>query len=211
MVRRTAIAAAAVLALFAAGCSNDDPVAPEPGEATTTAAESGGSDAVAWAEQVCASVAPEVGKLSEGPDIDPSNPQAAKDGLVTYLDTLIAALDRMISGVRDAGAPPVPDGQVAADRAVGTLEEAKDSVESARDDLAAADVSDPAAFRAAFTKVGEDLQKLSDLDNPMEGLRGNEELDAAFEEAPSCKQLSGSDTSTSPGTSPATTSPTPTS
>lgn len=200
MVRTTVIAAAA-LALALAGCSNEEPggPAPAPGvETTTTAPTEGESDAVAWAEQVCASVAPEIGKLSEGPDIDPSNPQAAKDGLVTYLDTLVSALDRMIGGIEDAGAPPVPDGQVAADRAVGTLEEAKGSVEAAREELAKADVSDPAAFQAAFTKVGEDLQKLSDLDNPMEGLRGNEELDAAFEQAPSCKQLSGSGTTTTP-------------
>ncbi|GAA4415024.1 hypothetical protein GCM10023148_11070 [Actinokineospora soli] len=201
MVRRSAFAAAA-LALALTGCSGDNnPGTPAPApQATTATTTTGGAggDAVAWAERVCASVGPEVEKLSAGPDIDPSNPQAAKEGLVTYLDTLISAIDRMIGGMRDAGAPPVPDGQIAADRAVGTLEEAKGSVSAARDELAAADVSDPAAFQAAFTKVGEDLQKLSELENPMEGLRGNEELDAAFEQAESCKKLSGSSAAPTP-------------
>ena len=199
MVRRSVVAVAA-LVLALAGCSDDTPGAPAPGPSattTTTTTEAGG-DAVAWAEQVCASVGPEVAKLSAGPDIDPSNPQAAKEGLVTYLDTLISAIDRMIGGVRDAGAPPVQDGQVAADRAVSTLEQAKTSVTAARDELAAADVSDPAAFQAAFTKVGEDLQKLSELENPMKGLRGNEELDKAFEQAPACKKLSSPETTTTP-------------
>ncbi len=196
MVRRSTFAISAVVVLALAGCSGDGQ---EPGEMvppTTTAAaptgETGASDATAWAEQVCAAVAPEVEKLGAGPNIDPSNPQAAKDGLVSYLDTMVGALDRMIDGMQDAGAPPVPDGQVAVDRAVGTLEEAKGSIEAAKDELEGADVSDPAAFQAAFTKVGEDLQKLSDLDNPMAGLRGNEELHKAFQEAESCKELAGS-------------------
>ncbi|MFC5286772.1 hypothetical protein ACFPM7_06890 [Actinokineospora guangxiensis] len=195
MVRRSAFAVSAAVVLALAGCSGDGQ---EPGEMvppTTTAgapAETGeASGAVAWAEQVCAAVAPEVEKLGAGPNIDPSNPQAAKDGLVTYLGDMVDSLDRMIDGMEDAGAPPVPDGQVAVDRATGTLEEAKGSVESAKAELEKADVNDPAAFQAAFTKVGEDLQKLSDLDNPMAGLRGNKELNDAFQQAESCKKLAG--------------------
>ncbi|GGS17016.1 hypothetical protein [Actinokineospora fastidiosa] len=206
MVRRPLIAAAVALVL--AGCGNDEPAAPEPAPqppATTTTTT---GDAVAWAERVCSSVAPEVKKLSAGPDIDPNDPKAAKTNLVAYLDTLVAALDRMTAAIRDAGAPPVPDGEVAADRAMQTLQEAKTQVEQSRTELAAADVSNQAAFQKAFTNVGEDLQRLSELENPMAGLRGNEELDAAFEKAPSCRTLAGSDPSGS--TTPSVTgSPTP--
>ncbi|MGX7825736.1 hypothetical protein ACTG9Q_11650 [Actinokineospora sp. 24-640] len=183
------------------GCATDTGAPTTSAPATTlpqsTSETSANGDAKAWAEKVCASVAPEVAKLSGGPNIDPSNPEKARDGLVTYLDTLAGALDRMIGGVRDAGAPPVAEGQVAADRTISTLEEAKGAVESAKTRLAAADVSDPAAFQAAFVKVGEDLQKLSELEDPTAGLRGNAELDAAFREAESCKTLAGSDGSAS--------------
>ncbi|MGW5050593.1 hypothetical protein [Actinokineospora sp. NPDC004072] len=200
MVRRPLIAAAVVLVL--AACGNDDPGTPEPAPeapTTTVAPTEPQGDPVAWAERVCSSVSPEVAKLSKGPNIDPNNPKAAKGNLISYLDTLVDALERMSAGIGEAGDPPVPDGDIAADRAVQTLQKARDQVQRSRDEFAAADVSDPEKFKQAFTKVGSDLQKLAELENPMAGLRGNEQLDAAFKKAASCRTLAGTDASGSAG------------
>lgn len=199
--RFTAVVAA--LAFGLVGCSGNSGGTGQGTSTTTTApSESGGSaDAVAWAEKVCSSVGSEVKALSEGPNVDPTNPERAKTGLVTYLDTLGTALDRMIGGIKGAGAPPVPEGQTAAARAIGTLEQAKSTVDSAKTNLQQANVADPAGLQAAIVKVGEDLQALGELEDPTKDLRGNEELDAAFKQAKSCQELSGDGASSSATTS----------
>ncbi|MBM7771410.1 hypothetical protein JOD54_001614 [Actinokineospora baliensis] len=190
-------AATAALAIGLTGCGGNDSkdagASSAPAGATTTAATSAasGGDATAWAEKVCASVAPQVTALSAQPQIDQSDPVKAQASLVEYLDKFAGALDKMISSFADAGDPPVADGKKLVESATGALEEAKTAVETAKKNLAAASPSDPAAFQAAFVKVGEDLQALSKLEDPTKGLRGSAELDKAFKEAPSCKALDG--------------------
>ncbi|MGQ0837192.1 hypothetical protein [Actinokineospora sp.] len=193
MVRRLAVVVA-VLSLGLVGCSgsNDSGGSRTSGTTTTTTAAAGGGDAVAWAEQVCAVVAPESAALSAGPDIDPSDPAKAKTNMVAYLDTLVSALDRMIGGVRAAGAPPVPDGQAAADTAIKALDGARTTVGTAKTNFEKADASTVAGLQTGLLQVSQDLGKLGDLDDPTKGLRGNQELNRAFEQAPSCKKLSGS-------------------
>ncbi|WP_436493321.1 hypothetical protein [Actinokineospora sp. HUAS TT18] len=194
MLRRLAAFAVLALSLGLAGCGSDSP---STSGGTSTPAASGG-DAVAWADKVCSTVAPERDALTTPPNIDPTDPAKARDGMVTYLDTIVKALDRMVGGIKSAGAPPVADGETAAKRVVDTLEEAKATVTTAKDNLAKVDVTDPAAFQAGFTQVGQDLQKLSDMEDPTKGLRGNRELNEAFEKAESCKALQDPTTSATP-------------
>jgi hypothetical protein len=181
MTRLVATAAALLLALTA--CGND-----------SGSGGSGSGSAVDWAEKVCRSVEGDVGKLQQTPDIDPSNPQQAKESLVAYLGNLETALGNMVQGIRDAGDPPVTDGKAAVDKLTNTLDGAKTSVASAKSNLEQAPVDDPAAFQAAFTKVGEDMQALSNLDDPTKELESNQQLKDAFDQAPTCKRLDqGSD------------------
>ncbi|RLK59876.1 hypothetical protein [Actinokineospora cianjurensis] len=189
-------AAAAALTISLAGCGGSDKAtggSSSGAAATTTTASSAasGGDATAWAEKVCASVAPQVTALSTQPEIDQSNPVKAQASLVEYLDKFSGALDKMISSFGDAGDPPVADGKALVAKATSALEEAKTAVDTAKTNLAAASPSDPAAFQAAFLKVGEDLQALQKLEDPTKGLRGSAELDKAFKAAPSCKALDG--------------------
>ncbi|GLW95524.1 hypothetical protein [Actinokineospora globicatena] len=187
-------AAAAALTISLTGCGGSDTAgggSSSGAAATTTTAtsEAAGGDATAWAEKVCAAVAPQVTALAAQPQIDQSDPVKAQASLVDYLDKFSGALDKMISSFSDAGDPPVADGKALVAKATGALEEAKTAVETAKTNLAAASPSDPAAFQAAFVKVGEDLQALSKLEDPTKGLRGSAALDKAFKEAPSCKKL----------------------
>lgn len=200
MVRRLAAAAVAVVTLSfgLAGCGSDAPTTPGTTTTTTTAKSEASGDAVAWADKVCATVGPEAEKFKTPPAVDPSNLQATKDNFVAYLDGMAQALDRMVGGIRDAGAPPVADGETAAKAVEDSLENAKATVIKAKDNLAKVDASNPQAFQAGMAQVGQDLQGLSQMEDPTKGLRGNKELNEAFEKSATCKALN----------EPATTSPT---
>jgi hypothetical protein len=177
MIRRIALAAALTATL--AGCSSD-PSAPA------------GGDAVAWAEKVCSSVESEVAVLSQSPDIDPGDPKQAKDNLITYLTNFSIALDRMATGIRDAGAPPVTEGPQAVDRVTKAIQDAKKGVDDAKTNLEKADVANAEEFQAAYTKVGEDMAKLAQFEDPTKDLKANKELNDAFDKAAACKRLEGS-------------------
>ncbi|MFL6141875.1 MAG: hypothetical protein ACJ72N_08415 [Labedaea sp.] len=170
------------------------------GNSSTSGGGGASGDAVAWSEQVCKSVGDDMAKLGQTPDIDTSDPAKAKQGLVTYLGTVSSSLDHMVKGIKDAGPPPVKDGQQAVDRATGALQDAKKSLDQAKSTLEGAKSSDPAALQDAFTKFGEDMSKLGD---PFQDLDANQELKAASDKAPSCKRLSdgaGGSSSSTPTT-----------
>ncbi|MBC6447017.1 hypothetical protein [Actinokineospora xionganensis] len=200
MVRRlAAVAVAAVTLSFGlAGCGSDSPPTAGGTTTTTTTAGAANGDAVAWADKVCSAVAPEVEKFKDTPTGDPTNLQATKDGFVTYLDGMAQALDRMISGIRDAGSPPVTDGDAAAKAVENSLETAKGTVTLAKDNLAKVDASNPQAFQAGMAQVGQDLQGLAQMEDPTKGLRGNKELNDAFEKSDKCKALNEPTTSGTP-------------
>ncbi|SDD82231.1 hypothetical protein [Actinokineospora iranica] len=197
MVRRlvAATATAAAFALGLAGCGSDPGTAPgatttSAPAATTTSGTSANGDAVAWAEKVCSSVAPHVDELDDGPkDIDGTDPNKAKAGMSAYLDKLSGALDSMTASFKEAGDPPVANGDQLSEKAVGSLDEAKKIVDGAKVKLEGVNTADPAAFQSGFLQVGQDLQKLGDLEDPTKGLRGNKELEEAFKAAPTCKKL----------------------
>jgi len=116
---------------------------------------------------------------------------------VTYLGTVSGSVDNMIKAIKDAGPPPVKDGQQAVDKATAALEDAKKSLDQVKTTLDNANSSDPAALQDAFTKFGDDMSKLGD---PFDDLDANKELKAAGEKAPSCKKLSDSGSGSSSST-----------
>jgi hypothetical protein len=198
MKRLTTGVVAVLLALTAAGCGDKGGDTGSTGSTSSaTSEDSGGnSDAVDWADKVCSGIKDDVAALSTQPDIDQTNPQAAKDGLVTYLGTLETSLDGMASAVTDAGDPPVDGGAEAVKGFLDTITTAKDAVTKAKGKIEAAPVDDPTAFAAAVSSVGEDLTALSNMDDPTKSFSANKELDAAYNKAPACQELeSGSSSS----------------
>ena len=177
MIRRIALVAALTVGLT--GCGSDSKAPP-------------GGDPVAWAEKVCSSVESEVAVLSQQPDIDPSNAKQAKENLITYLTNFSVALDRMSTGIRDAGIPPVTDGAQAVEKVTGAIQDAKKGVDDAKSNLEKANVNNAEEFQAAYTKVGEDMAKLAQFEDPTKDLKANKELNEAFDKAAACKRLEGS-------------------
>ncbi|HEV2779714.1 MAG TPA: hypothetical protein VGX25_09965 [Actinophytocola sp.] len=171
MMRRLAVLATLALAMTACG---DD---------------SGSTDPVAWAEKVCKSVEGNLGVLHQQPDVDPTNPQQAKESMTAYLQNIANALGGMIGGIRDAGAPPVDDGAAAVDKLTTTLDNAKKAIDGAKSQLEQTNVDDPAALGAALSKAGEDLATLGELQDPTAELESNQQLKEAFDKAETCRRL----------------------
>lgn len=182
----SAAVAATALTLVLTGCADKTPTGSGTGGG-------GGGEAVAWAENVCKAIEDDLTNLRTAPDINMSNPQQAKDGMVAYLGDLSLAVGNMASGIKDAGKPPVADGVQAVDEMTKILDEVKASIDEARANLEKASVSDPAAFQAAFQKVSQDLSKVADIEDPTQSLKASKELDEAFDKAPTCKKLDSGD------------------
>lgn len=201
MARVTTVVAAVLLTLAVAGCSEQTgDGGGDGGNAATTEAttedDGGSGDAVAWADEVCSELQDDLSALTTQPEIDQSNPQAAKDSLVTYLGTLETSLDGMASAVEDAGTPPVDGGEEAVEGFVSQIGTAKEAVTSAKTKVEGASVNDPAGFQKAVTSAVEDLQSLSELD-PTNSFSENQELNKAYEDAESCQELEAGTTPTS--------------
>jgi hypothetical protein len=183
--RVTTAFAAALFALVVAGCGDSGG---DSGDAGTGGGGNEGGDAVAWADSVCSSIKDEIQAIADQPEIDQSNPQAAKDSLVGYLGTLETSLDGMASAVQDAGTPPVDGGEEAVNGFVGQVDSAKEAVGNAKTKIEGAPVTDPTAFQTAVVSAMEDLQSLSDID-PSGSFSDNAELNRAYEQAAACKEL----------------------
>jgi hypothetical protein len=192
-----AIAAAATVLLALTGCGNSSTSGSGTGSGTSTPS-GGGGDAVAWAEKVCKSVEQDVAALSKTPDVSGTDLQKIKNGMVDYLGRFSTALGHMASSLRDAGDPPVSGAKPDVEKVTTALDSAKKTVEEAKTNLEKVSPSDPTALQAAFTKVSEDMSKISDLDDPTKGLETNKELKDAFDNAPTCKKIDMGGPSSSP-------------
>jgi hypothetical protein len=164
----------AVLAVLAAGCGGDAAASEE---------------AVAWTNQVCGALTGFTQAATTSPRIDPADRVAAVQEVTRYLGSTSEALQRSLTELDAVGASPVEGG----DEYVGRLREAlrgiRTGFESARTQLAAVDVSDPRALATAVPAATAPLQELRNLPDPTEGMRANEELRRASEQAQNCREL----------------------
>ena len=163
----------AALAVLAAGC----------GSATDD------EDAVAWTNQVCGALAGFTQTATTGPRVDAADPAAAVHGVSRYLGSTADELERSLTALDAVGSSPVEGG----DQYVARLREALGSIRagfvSARTQLAAVDTTDAEALATAIPAAVAPLQELRDLPDPTEGLRANDALRAAAEQAPRCREL----------------------
>ncbi|OZM82112.1 hypothetical protein [Pseudonocardia sp. MH-G8] len=180
MRTRNSICTFAVLAALAAGC----------GDAAAS------EDTVAWTNGVCGALSGFTRAASTGPQVDSANPAASVEGVRSYLGSTSEEVQRSLSALDAVGPSPVEGG----DQYVARLEEALQSIrsgfESARAQLATVDTSNPAALATAFPTAVAPLQELQGLPDPTEGLRENDELRTAAEQAPACRDLRSTGTPT---------------
>lgn len=177
MIRRS-IVLITVLAAVLSGCSDAGSRGPDAKQ-----------DATAWAEQVCQSLREGGTALAQLPQLDPRKPAKAKAGVVTYLQTLRKALGTMEKDLRAAGTPPVADGGAAYTKALGTLKDISDAVDSAVTRLRKAKVDDKAGLQKALARAGKDMAKVRQVGGPAADLKSNPELGEVFATAPTCKGI----------------------
>ncbi len=146
-------------------------------------------EAVAWTNQVCGALSGFTRAATTSPQINRGDPVAAVQELDRYLGATSDELQRSLTALDAVGAAPVDGGDVY----VGRLEEAlrgiRSGFDSARTQLAAVDVSDPAQLATAVPAALAPLQELRNLPAPTEGMRAGEELGAASEQAENCRGL----------------------
>lgn len=163
----------AALAVLAAGC----------GDAAA------GEDAVAWTNGVCGALTGFTQAATTGPRVDTADPADAVRGVSQYLGSTADEIGRSLTALDAVGPSPVDGG----DQYVGRLRDALGRIRAgfvtARTQLAAVDAADADALATAVPAAVAPLQELRDLPDPTEGLRANDELRAAAEQAPNCREL----------------------
>ncbi|MEV6908831.1 hypothetical protein [Amycolatopsis sp. NPDC051071] len=173
------VTAAAVLL---SACGSDEPI---------DSVQHADPAALAWVDKVCSGVANGSAKLSQPPAFDAANPQGTKTAMVSFLNSLTAALDDMAGGIRNAGVPPVPDGQSAVDKATSTLGDTKSKVSATLAKMQDAKVSDQASLQKVIADADSTMSGLSEPEGPIKPLRANPELNLAFAESQTCRQVYG--------------------
>ena len=131
--------------------------------------------AIAWATTVCAAI----------PEITLAPQQTAAD-LGGFVDTLSAALTKEAAAIRAAGPPPVADARSIVDKALGTIDAARDSLRQAGSRLAQVRPGDAAGLQQAVLDVNAGMTGLADAGDPKATLRQNAALDRAFDKAQGC-------------------------
>jgi hypothetical protein len=191
MFRRLSLAVvpAAALALALSGCSDSN-------GSNSSGGQSGG--AVGWADKVCQAIGDDLTALQERPNLTDTDPQKVRESLIAYLGQLTSTLEGMVSGVKDAGPPPVADGSAQVDKLTTLLGEAKTSLQEAKTNLEQVPANDPAAYQAAVLKVTEEMSNFAKLEDPFKEFEANKELNEAFEQAPACKQINIGSASSAP-------------
>jgi hypothetical protein len=163
----------AMLALLGTGCS----------------AGGAGTDAVAWTDEVCGALTGFTLAATRQPRVDRTDPAAAVRGVGDYLASTSSALQQSIAALDEVGPSPVDGG----DEYVGRLQDAlihiRTSFDTAGTQLSTVDASSPAALATALPAAVAPLQELHDMPSPTEGLRANDELRTASEQAPNCREL----------------------
>jgi hypothetical protein len=173
--RRFSCTVAALAAIVAAGCGSADTAADE--------------DVVAWTNQVCGALTGFTRAATSSPRIDQTDRVAAVQEMGRYLGATAEELQRSLTELDAVGRSPVEGGDEYVERLQEALHGIHTGFESALTQLDAVDRSDPAALATAVPAAVAPLQGLRNLPDPTEGMRANEELRAASEQAQSCREL----------------------
>jgi hypothetical protein len=168
---------------------------------TTTSAPPQTVTAEAFAASVCGGMntyLSDIQTLSTdfSSSLDPTgSPQDQLNAVAGYLDSVVAATDDLVTSMQAAGVPDVDGGQEAADALSSAFTAARDALQSARDQVDSLPTDDPAAFAAALTQLGTDIQTSMTGVGDSLGSITSSEIDQAFQNEASCQSLVGVGTS----------------
>ncbi len=178
--RHLTAAAALALGLTVAGCGSQDQAAKPVADGRPAA------EPVAWAGAVCGGLGEVISSAAEL-GAAPSDPQAHKEALLAFADSLRASLDATVGELEQLGAPDVPDGAQTQQIVLDFFGSAAEATATQREKLAALD-PEAADFEQ---RLGEIVASgaTSELDGRMSEVTSKPELASAFQQAPECRQM----------------------
>ena len=181
--RRPLAVLAAAAGLVLAGCGSDrDPAAASPAPVLQ-------EQTVQWTDSVCSALAPVVNKIGAPPEFDLSVPGATQQAYSSYLAEAQAEAKRALDSVSSAGSPPVEGGEQIANEVRSDIKDISDDLADAKTQIDQADPNNVTAIGRAVVAASNVLGALANNAQALGALDGNPRLDAAFEQASSCKQL----------------------
>jgi hypothetical protein len=181
--RRPLAVLAAAAGLVLAGCGSDrDPATAIPAPALQ-------EQTVQWTDSVCSALAPVVNKIGAPPEFDLSVPGATQQAYSSYLAEAQAEAKRALDSVSSAGSPPVEGGEQIANEVRSDIKDISDDLADAKTQIDQADPNNVTAIGRAVVAASNVLGALANNAQALGALDGNPRLDAAFEQASSCKQL----------------------
>jgi hypothetical protein len=150
-----------------------------------------------YAQSLCASMQAyidEVTTLSTDfpATLDPSaSLDEQRNAVLAFLDDVLAATDRLISGVEDAGVPDIDNGDQVVVALEATFAEARGILEEARARVETISVDDPQVFAEQLNAIGETIQaSLGEIGSSLASLDAPE-LNAAVSDHPECAAVAG--------------------
>ena len=175
-----------------AACGSDDPAAS--GGDTSVDAPAGATAPAEYMEGLCAAIVSfqsdlvtENASFEEQLSGGSPSPEETKTALGSFLGTAASRTEQLVDEVNALGTPDVDNGDEVRSTLVTAFEQVIALFNSAKSDIEALSVDDPAALVAGLEAVGTKLQEagtgisssFNDLSSP--------ELDEASADAPSCE------------------------
>jgi hypothetical protein len=148
------------------------------------------TDATTWVKEIMGLEGRfETDVQAAGQDLD-----QIKSVLVGFFDDALSATDDFVQGVEETGVPDVEGGEQIAETVREGLNQARDVLADARADIEASSTDDPQAFEEVLTdatsSIGEGFERIGEtLDRATATGAGGEELEAAGDSQPACREL----------------------
>ena len=165
-------------ASLVAGCGGDD---------------GGGDSATAWADDVCTAITTWTDSITATTD-SLKGGNLSKDALSSAVDDLASATNDFVDDVKGLGPPDTEAGQQAKESLDQLADDADENLSTAQN--AVDDISGPSGIVAAITAISGAVstmgQQFTSTFTELEQLDAGGELEAAFNEADSCKELRSS-------------------
>jgi hypothetical protein len=143
-------------------------------------------DPAAWAGRLCASLQPLGALKGPWPKLDPNNPAAGRDALISYFSSAEEAAGQALEGLKQAGPSPIAGGDDAATKVHGALLRLQAAYHDAKVKLDAIDPNDPVGLGTQLPGIFQALAAASN-DKDLDAVGTNQALNDAVKQAPSCR------------------------
>ncbi len=143
-------------------------------------------DPAAWAGRLCASLQPLGALKGPWPKLDPNNPAAGRDALISYFSSAEEAAGQALEGLKQAGPSPIAGGDDAATRVHGALLRLQAAYHDAKVKLDAIDPNDPVGLGTQLPGIFKALAAASN-DKDLDTVGTNQALNDAVKQASSCR------------------------